>query len=49
MIYNYKYSLGVYVNRNMFSNGGSGMSHVFLGLKIEKIKYNDMQTPKEAI
>ena len=35
MTHNYKYSLGVYVNRNMFSAGGEGMPHVFLGLKIE--------------
>lgn len=43
MTYDKKYSLGVYVKRNMFFNGGSGMPHVFLGLKIEKVKCSDMQ------
>ena len=43
MTHSYKYSLGIYVNRNFASNGGSGMPHVFLGLKKEKVKCNEMQ------
>lgn len=43
MTNNNKYSLGIYVNRNFASNGGSGNPHVFLGLKIEKVKYNELQ------
>ena len=33
MTFNYKYSLGVYVNRHFASSGGEGNPHVFLGLK----------------
>ncbi|RDU59790.1 hypothetical protein CQA53_11230 [Helicobacter didelphidarum] len=43
MCYNKKYSLGIYVNRNVAYNGGDGNPHVFLGLKIEKVQCNDMQ------
>ena len=43
MTYDRKHSLGIYVNRNMFSSGGEGMPHVFLGLKIEKVKCNEVQ------
>lgn len=43
MTYANKYSLGIYVNRNFASLGGSGNPHIFLGLKIEKIKCNAMQ------
>lgn len=43
MTHSYKYSLGIYVNRNFASNGGSGNPHVFLGLKKEKVKRNELQ------
>ncbi|MCX2683788.1 hypothetical protein OQH60_07875 [Campylobacter sp. MIT 21-1685] len=43
MTHTHKYSLGIYVNRNFTSNGGSGMPHVFLGLKKEKVKCNEVQ------
>lgn len=43
MTHSHKYSLGVYVNRNFASNGGSGNPHVFLGLKKEKVKCNELQ------
>lgn len=36
MTHSYQYSLGIYVNRNAVSIGGSGMPHVFLGIKKEK-------------
>ena len=41
--HSYKYSLGIYVNRNFASSGGSGNPHVFLGLKKEKVKCNELQ------
>lgn len=43
MTYNYKYSLGIYVNDWGFMMGSEGNPHVFLGLKREKVKCNDMQ------
>ena len=43
MTFNYKYSLGVYVNRHFASSGGEGNPHVFLGLKREKVKCNEGQ------
>ena len=43
MIYNYKYSLGIYVNDWGYMAGSEGNPHVFLGLKREKVKCNDMQ------
>lgn len=43
MTYNYKYSLGIYVNDWGFMVGSEGNPHVFLGLKREKVKCNDMQ------
>lgn len=43
MIYNYKYSLGIYVNDWGFVMGSEGNPHVFLSLKIEKTQYNDKQ------
>ena len=43
MTHSYKYSLGIYVNRNFASSGGSGNPHVFLGLKKEKVKCNELQ------
>lgn len=42
MTHSYKYSLGIYVNRNFASNGGSGNPHVFLGLK--NMKRNETRT-----
>ena len=35
--------MGIYVNRNFASNGGSGNPHVFLGLKKERVKCNELQ------
>ncbi|TLD99593.1 hypothetical protein [Helicobacter japonicus] len=43
MTHSHKYSLGIYVNRNFASNGGSGNPHVFLGLKKERVKCNELQ------
>ncbi|WP_104717963.1 hypothetical protein [Helicobacter trogontum] len=43
MTYNYKYSLGIYVNDWGFMMGSEGNPHVFLGLKREKVKCNDIQ------
>ena len=43
MTHSHKYSLGIYVNRNFASNGGSGNPHVFLGLKKERAKCNELQ------
>ena len=43
MTYDKKYSLGIYVNDWGFMMGSEGNPHVFLGLKIEKVKCNDMQ------
>ena len=43
MIYNYKYSLGIYVNDWGYMAGSEGNPHVFLGLKKEKIKCNNTQ------
>lgn len=43
MTHSYKYSLGIYVNRNFASSGGSDNPHVFLGLKKEKVKCNELQ------
>ncbi|HED6588341.1 hypothetical protein [Campylobacter coli] len=36
MIYNYKYSLGIYVNDWGFMMGSEGNPHVFLGLTKDK-------------
>ena len=43
MTYNYKYSLGIYVNDWGYMAGSEGNPHVFLGLKKEKIKCNNTQ------
>lgn len=43
MIYNYKYSLGIYVNDWGYMAGSEGNPHVFLGLKKEKVKCNIAQ------
>ncbi|HEB7542490.1 TPA: hypothetical protein SB591_001674 [Campylobacter coli] len=43
MIYNYKYSLGIYVNDWGFMMGSEGNPHVFLGLKREQVHCGDMQ------
>ncbi|MGX2973080.1 hypothetical protein, partial [Helicobacter sp. T3_23-1059] len=43
MIYNKKYSLGIYVNRFWWQIGGAGNPHIFLGLKIEKAKCSETQ------
>lgn len=43
MTHTYKYSLGIYVNRNAVSFGGNGNPHTFLGLKKEKVKCNELQ------
>lgn len=40
---NKKYSLGIYVNDWGFMMGSEGNPHVFLGLKIEKVKCNNIQ------
>ena len=47
MTHNKRYSLGIYVNDWGFMMGSEGNPHVFLGLKIEKIKCNDMQIKME--
>ncbi|MCR2040485.1 hypothetical protein CHLV4142_10070 [Campylobacter helveticus] len=44
MIFNYKYSLGIYVNDWGFAMGSEGNPHVFLGLKREKVQCSNMQT-----
>ncbi|MBZ7936617.1 hypothetical protein H2279_08280 [Campylobacter sp. B0100352/1] len=43
MTFNYKYSLGIYVNDWGFMMGSEGNPHVFLGLKREKVYCSDMQ------
>ena len=43
MTYDKKYSLGIYVNDWGFMMGSEGNPHVFLGLKIEKVKCNNTQ------
>lgn len=43
MIYNYKYSLGIYVNDWGFMMGSEGNPHVFLGLKREKVYCSNIQ------
>ncbi len=43
MIYNYKYSLGIYVNDWGFMIGSERNPHVFLGLKREQVHCGDMQ------
>ena len=43
MTYNKRYSLGIYVNDWGFKMGSEGNPHVFIGLKIEKVKCSDKQ------